>query len=224
VASLVFLDSRNPRFPPVEQALDYPEGLLAAGGNLEPATLLEAYRSGIFPWFESGQPILWWSPSPRCVITPHEFHCSRRLARTLRRQPWRYSLDQAFERVIRHCATTRSDNSGTWITEEMIEAYILLHRLGHAHSVEIWLDDQLVGGLYGVQVGALFCGESMFSLVADASKLALRHLCQHSQAMGVRLIDCQLPTDHLISLGARALPREEFILQLRQLRDDAAPL
>lgn len=217
--SLTLLDSRNPQFPPATQALDNPEGLLAAGGNLEPDTLLRAYHSGIFPWYSSDQPILWWSPDPRCVIDPGEFHASRSLARSLRRKPWRFTVDRAFDVVIQYCAATRADTDGTWITEEMIQAYMRLRHSGHAHSVEVWLDGKLVGGLYGVRVGALFCGESMFSLVNDASKLALWHLCQLCEASDIRLIDCQLPTPHLMSLGAKPMARRDFIARLESLRD-----
>lgn len=217
--SLPLLDDRNPRFPSASQALADPEGLLAVGGNLEPDTLIQAYSSGIFPWYSAGQPILWWSPNPRCVIEPAALHVSRSLARSLRRYAWRFTVNGAFEEVIHHCATVRADTDGTWITPEMIHAYTRLQRLGIAHSVEVWLDGKLVGGLYGVRVGALFCGESMFSLITDASKLALRHLCQLCDGAGIQLIDCQLPTPHLLSLGARTLSRTDFLARLEMLRD-----
>lgn len=217
--SLPLLDCQNPQFPLASQALADPEGLLAAGGNLEPETLLQAYYSGIFPWYSTGQPILWWSPDPRCVIEPASLHVSRSLARTLRRHPWRFTVNEAFPEVIHHCAAARADTDGTWITPEMIHAYTRLHHSGAAHSVEVWLDGTLVGGLYGVRVGALFCGESMFSLVTDASKLALRYLCRLSGEAGVQLIDCQLPTPHLLSLGAMTLPRIDFLARLEALRN-----
>lgn len=223
--SLPLLDNRNPRFPPVSQALADPEGLLAAGGNLEPDTLVRAYYSGIFPWFSEGQPILWWSPDPRCVIEPGALHVSRSLARTLRRHPWRFTVNQAFDEVIQHCATSRAATDGTWITPEMIQAYTRLHHTGAAHSVEVWLNGKLAGGLYGVRIGGLFCGESMFSLVTDASKLTLHHLCRLSDNAGIRLIDCQLPTPHLLSLGAQTLTRTDFLLKLKAYRDaPSAPL
>lgn len=217
--SLPLLDSHDPQFPPVWQALDNPEGLLAAGGNLEPGTLLQAYYSGIFPWYSPGQPILWWSPDPRCVIQPDAPHVSRSLARTLRRKPWHFTVNQAFDTVIQHCADIRAEREGTWIAPEMIRAYGQLHRQGHAHSVEVWLDGQLVGGLYGVLIGALFCGESMFSLVSDASKLAFLHLCQRCTAADIQLIDCQLPTPHLVSLGAKSISRKAFLTRIERLRD-----
>lgn len=226
---LPLLDTRSPRFPPVSQALADPEGLLAAGGNLEPDTLVRAYYSGIFPWFSEGQPILWWSPDPRCVIEPDAFHVSRSLARTLRRHPWRFTVNQAFAGVIQRCATSRAAArpaaADTWITPEMIQAYTQLHHAGAAHSIEVWLNGELAGGLYGVRIGALFCGESMFSLVTDASKLALHHLCRLAGSAGIRLIDCQLPTPHLLSLGAQILPRSEFLRALKAYRDaPSAPL
>lgn len=201
------------------RALDNPEGLLAVGGNLEPDTLLHAYYSGIFPWYSTDQPILWWSPNPRCVITPAAFHISRSLARSRRRQLWHFTVDRAFDDVIQHCASTRAASDGTWITPEMIHAYRQLHRSGHAHSVEVWLDGDLVAGLYGIRVGALFCGESMFSLVNDASKLALWHLCELCESTGIQLIDCQLPTPHLLSLGAQSIARHDFVSRLEELRD-----
>ncbi len=217
--SLTLLDSRSPHFPPATEALDEPEGLLAAGGNLEPDTLLAAYRAGIFPWYSDDQPILWWSPDPRCILLPTHFHTSRSLARSLRRHHWQFSVNRAFDTVVQLCADTREAEGGTWITADMMAAYSRLHRRGHAHSVEVWRDGTLVGGLYGVQVGALFCGESMFSLVSDASKLAFRHLCILGEQTGIELIDCQLPTPHLASLGATTLSRQDFLAALPPLVD-----
>ena len=217
--SLPLLDDQDPQFPAITQALAEPEGLLAVGGNLEPHTLVRAYYSGIFPWFSEGQPILWWSPNPRCVLRPDAFHMSRSLARARRRYPWCFTVNRAFEAVIQHCATSRAAADGTWITPAMVQAYIRLHREGHAHSFEVWLDGELAGGLYGVRIGGLFCGESMFSRVTDASKLALHRLCQLSAGADVHLIDCQLPTPHLMSLGAHTVDRDEFLQTLEGLRD-----
>lgn len=191
-------------------ALTEPNGLLAAGGDLAPDTLLRAYRAGIFPWFSPDQPILWWSPDPRAVIVPANFHASRRLQRSLRRARWQVSVNFAFEQVIRACAAPRDHAGGTWLTPEMIAAYLALHHRGHAHSVECWLDDRLAGGVYGVDVGDVFCGESMFSHVTNGSKVALYALCQRLQTWGYQLLDCQIENPHLLSLGAQRMSRREF--------------
>jgi leucyl/phenylalanyl-tRNA--protein transferase len=206
------LDPKNPQapFPPVERSEREPNGLLAIGGDLSPTRLLNAYRSGVFPWYSEEQPILWWSPDPRTVLFPQRLKISRSLAKTLRNGPFNVSFDQAFDQVIRGCAAPRRDEEGTWITDEMMQAYRELHRLGHAHSVEVWHGDDLAGGLYGVAIGAVFFGESMFSRERDASKVALVHLVRRLQARGYRLIDCQVYSAHLISLGAETIDRREF--------------
>lgn len=193
-------------FPDVEQALEYPNGLLAAGGDLTPQRLLCAYRRGIFPWFSEGQPVLWWTPDPRAVLFPENLRISRSLRKTLRQGHFALSADHAFSAVIRHCAMPRAAETSTWITGEMIRAYCRLHRLGHARSIETWREGELVGGLYGVAMGRVFFGESMFSRARDASKAALVGLC----GLGYRLIDCQLPSEHLARLGAVNMPRRTF--------------
>jgi leucyl/phenylalanyl-tRNA--protein transferase len=209
------------RFPPVERALRSPNGLLAAGGDLSEPRLLEAYRNGIFPWFNFGEPILWWSPDPRMVLIPGEFRFSRSLARKLRNGPLEVRCDTVFEQVMRGCAAPRTKNgigqTGTWISEDMIRAYVSLHRHGYAHSVETWQDGKLVGGLYGVSIGRMFYGESMFSGVSNASKIALAHLARQLDRWGFGMIDCQMSTPHLVSLGAREIPRSEFIASLQEL-------
>jgi leucyl/phenylalanyl-tRNA--protein transferase len=197
-------------FPDTDLAETDPNGLLAIGGDLLPTRLLTAYRNGIFPWYSAGQPILWWSPAPRMVLFPDEFHVSRSLRRTLRRSGYRLSVDTAFEAVIHACAGPRADQDGTWLVPEMIEAYLELHRAGHAHSFEVWLADELIGGLYGLAIGQAFFGESMFSRRSDASKIALALLVDIAAMQPYRIIDCQVYTDHLASLGAREIPRAEF--------------
>lgn len=209
----------NLAFPPVEQALRSPNGLLAAGGDLSVPRLLEAYRHGIFPWFNEGEPILWWSPDPRTVLFPNEFKVSHSLARTLRKGPHEVRVDTAFEQVMRACAAPRDGHGGTWIHEDMIAAYCALHELGYAHSVETWLDGELAGGLYGMAIGRMFYGESMFSRSTDASKIALAHLARQLERWRFGMIDCQMNTPHLASLGAREIPRAEFAARLGQLID-----
>jgi leucyl/phenylalanyl-tRNA--protein transferase len=201
-------------FPPVERALDNPPGLLAAGGDLSTARLVAAYRRGIFPWYSPGQPVLWWSPDPREVLPVDELHVSRSLARTLRRRGFATSVDTGFAAVIDACAAPRAASPGTWITPEMRAAYLRLHALGSAHSIEVWLGAELVGGVYGVAVGRVFSGESMFSRVSDASKVALLALASWCRARGHVLIDCQLPSAHLRSLGSRPMQRAEFLAYL----------
>lgn len=198
-------------FPPLEGFLDDPPGLVAAGGDLRPERLVAAYRRGIFPWYSPGQPILWWCPDPREVLLPQEFRRSRSLEKRERNAGFEVRSDTAFEAVMQACAAPRHAQDGTWITPEMCAAYAELHRRGIAHSVETWHDGQLVGGLYGVQLGAVFFGESMFSRQNDASKVALSALVRAALAGGTQLIDCQMRTRHLTSLGSRALPRSEFI-------------
>jgi leucyl/phenylalanyl-tRNA--protein transferase len=204
------------RFPPAERALDDPAGLLAAGGDLSTARLLAAYQRGIFPWYSAGQPVLWWSPDPRAVLLPGEFRLSRSLAKTLRNRGFTPTIDQDFQGVIDGCAAPRARSPGTWLLPEMRAAYLELHRLGHAHSFEIWLNETLVGGLYGVRLGNVFFGESMFSLERDASKTALARLVEYCHAQGVAVIDCQLPSRHLQSLGCRLISRTQFQDLLRE--------
>jgi leucyl/phenylalanyl-tRNA--protein transferase len=206
-----------PAFPPVNRALLSPNGLLAAGGDLSAARLLEAYRHGIFPWFSAGEPILWWSPDPRMVLIPGEIRITKSLFRTLRNGHHELRTDTAFEQVMRACAEPRPDQNGTWIHEEMITAYCELHRLGYAHSVETWMDNELAGGLYGIAIGRMFYGESMFSRRTDASKIALAHLAGQLERWDFGMIDCQMNTPHLASLGAREMPRSEFISRLQTL-------
>lgn len=197
-------------FPPLDDALDEPNGLLAIGGDLHPTRLADAYRHGIFPWYSDGQPILWWSPDPRTVLTPQTLHVGRSLAKRVRNGGFSLSYDRAFAEVIGACAAPRAQATGTWITAAMRRAYLELHARGRAHSIECWQDRQLVGGLYGVALGRVFFGESMFSRVRDASKVALVALCTWLAEWDYRLIDCQMPTAHLGSLGARAMPRAAF--------------
>ncbi len=198
-------------FPPVSEALDEPDGLLAAGGDLTPEWLLAAYRRGIFPWYADGQPVLWWSPDPRMVLFPSEIRIRRSLAKRLRNGGFHVTFDRAFDSVIHNCADIRAGAEGTWIDDAMQLAYRRLHGLGHAHSVEVWRDGELVGGLYGLSLGRVFFGESMFSRCPDASKVALVHLAQRLERHGFALIDCQMHTAHLASMGARDIARETFI-------------
>jgi leucyl/phenylalanyl-tRNA---protein transferase len=202
-------------FPPLDTALTEPEGLLAWGGDLSVPRLLAAYRRGIFPWFGPDEPILWWSLNPRLVLPTHAVKISRSLAKVRRNRAYRISTDQCFAEVIHACAAPRQPGSGSWIVPAMIEAYIALHQAGHAHSVEVWMDEELVGGLYGVAIGRMFFGESMFSRRPDASKLALVQLCEWLAAADVPLIDCQMQTRHLVSMGAHTLNRADFQQHLR---------
>ena len=203
-------------FPPADQALDEPPGLLAAGGDLSPARLLAAYERGIFPWYSPGQPVLWWSPDPREVLFPEEFRCSRSLGKTIRNGGFESVVDRDFAAVIDSCAAPRAHSLGTWITHEMRNAYIHLHKLEYAHSIEVYRNQVLVGGLYGVRLGSVFFGESMFSRERDASKVALAHLVDLCRHNAIAVIDCQLPTRHLESLGARAIARAQFQSLLRE--------
>jgi leucyl/phenylalanyl-tRNA--protein transferase len=208
-------ESPDIAFPDVELALKEPDGLLAIGGDLSTARMLSAYVNGIFPWYGPGQPILWWSPDPRFVLPPEALHISRSLLKTLRKRAFRVTLDEAFGAVLGHCAGPRDHASGTWITPEMTAAYLELHRLGYAHSVECWQENRLVGGLYGVSIGRVFFGESMFAHASDASKVALAHLARQLGRWDFPLIDCQVHTAHLESLGAIPLPRKKFTRTLR---------
>jgi leucyl/phenylalanyl-tRNA--protein transferase len=212
----VFRLTREPIFP--DPSLAEEDGILAVGGDLSPERLLRAYAEGIFPWFNEGSPILWWSPDPRLVLLPGELHVSASLARTLRRGRFRVTADQAFGAVIRGCSrTARPGQDGTWITDEMIAAYEELHRRGYAHSFEAWSGDALVGGLYGVSLGGAFFGESMFSERPDASKVAFVRSVEFLARSGVELVDCQVRTEHLVRLGAREIPRVEFLERLDAL-------
>lgn len=210
-------DDDTAPFPPVDMALRQPDGLLALGGSLSPTRLLNAYRQGIFPWYQDGQPVLWWSPDPRMVLFPADLKVSRSLRKTLRHGGFEVSFDGAFTQVIEACAdTVRPGQQGTWITRDMQTAYRTLYRLGYAHSVEVRRRDQLVGGLYGVAIGRVFFGESMFSRVPNASKVGFAALVKTLQTTGYRLIDCQVHTPHLESLGARPIPRREFVNRLER--------
>jgi leucyl/phenylalanyl-tRNA--protein transferase len=207
----------NDPFPPLETALREPNGLLAAGGDLSAERLIEAYSRGIFPWFNPGEPILWWSPDPRMVLFPGELKVSRSLRKTLKKRTYEIRADTAFRQVMEACAAPRDGHGGTWITPAMISAYTELHRLGLAHSVETWMEGKLVGGLYGISLGRMFYGESMFSLATDASKIAFVHLVRQLERWGFGMIDCQMKTAHLASLGAREIPRAEFSQKLSEL-------
>lgn len=211
--TLPWLDPRDDDqpFPPPDRALSEPDGLLAAGGSLNPSRLLRAYRQGIFPWYSPGQPILWWSPDPRLILFPEAISISRSLAKILRKGRFTVTADTDFEAVIVACAAPRGPGQGTWITPAMQRAYSRLHRLGHAHSIETWRQGELVGGLYGVAVGRVFYGESMFSRASDASKVALVALAAQLRRWGFAVIDCQMHTDHLVSMGAVAVPRAVFL-------------
>lgn len=202
-------------FPPVESALRDPDGLLAIGGDLSPQRLLDAYRRGIFPWFSQGQPILWWSPNPRCVLEPDALRISRSLRKTLRKRPYRVTINQAFNEVVRACADPRRTTHDTWLTRDMAVAYYRLHVMGRAVSVECWNGNKLAGGLYGVCIGRVFFGESMFSAEPDASKVALVHLVHELRKRDFRLIDCQVHSRHLQSLGATPMPRSLFVNVLK---------
>lgn len=216
---LTWLQRDTLEFPPLHKAMREPNGLLAAGGDLSPDRLVQAYRHGCFPWYQQGQPILWWSPDPRTVLLPQALHVSRSLAKLLRQQRYRVTFDQDFAGVIRACAEPRAYADGTWITASMQAAYIELHARGLAHSVEVWDQDELVGGLYGLAMGELFFGESMFSRADNASKVGFVTLVEHLRAWGFVLIDCQMPTQHLESLGAQSITRTEFAEYLNQHLD-----
>ena len=203
-------DDDDEMFPSPEYALREPDGLLAVGGSLSPKRLLAAYCQGIFPWYSADQPILWWSPDPRTVLVPSRIKVSRSLRKTLSRKTFTVTADTMFDTVIDQCGAPRQGESGTWITADVRTAYCQLHRLGYAHSIETWQDNTLVGGLYGVAIGRIFYGESMFSRVSDASKTALVTLAQQLERWQFSLIDCQMHTDHLVSMGAEEIPRSRF--------------
>lgn len=215
---LHWLDPRNPHqpFPPVHLAMRDPNGLLAIGGDLSLPRLMRAYSQGIFPWFNPDEPILWWCPDPRAALEPSQMHASHSLRKRIRRQDYAVTLDAAFEDVLDACATARAKSRGTWLGNDMKEAYRQLHRHGHCHSVEIWQDGRLAGGLYGVAMGRVFFGESMFTRATDASKLAFYHLCRQLQAWRFELIDCQISSAHLATLGAQEIRRDEFLARMRK--------
>ena len=225
MSGIAWLQKTDPpgALPPTSRALREPNGLLAVGGALTPEWLVHAYRHGVFPWYSAEQPILWWAPDPRAVLVPEEFRISRSLARSIRRRGYETRIDTAFEAVIEACAGPRHGGAGTWITREMHAAYVDLHRHGLAHSFEAWAGDELVGGLYGVALGRVFFGESMFTRSTDASKVALARLVGECRQRGVPLIDCQMPSPHLASLGSRNLPRGEFEQRLASLVAEPAP-
>jgi leucyl/phenylalanyl-tRNA--protein transferase len=217
-----FLGPSDP-FPPVEQALDEPDGLLAAGADLSPRRLITAYCQGIFPWFNDGDPILWWSPDPRIVLAPRDFHVSHSLKKRLKQRRFTVTADKAFAAVLDECAAPRPDDGGTWLSAPMKAAYQALHARGQAHSIEVWMDGALAGGIYGVGIGRMFFGESMFSRRTDASKIALFALSVQLDRWGFPWIDCQLETDHLLSLGAVAVPRRQFVAEVARLVQEPAP-
>ena len=210
-------DDTNYQFPHPDNALTEPDGLLAVGGDLSPHLIISAYLNGIFPWYSHDQPILWWSPNPRAVLFPEKLHVSKSLRKIIRKKTFRTSMNQAFEQVIYSCAQTpRKNQDGTWITDDMQQAYLRLHKLGIAHSAECWLGDKLVGGLYGLALGKVFFGESMFSHQSNASKIAFVHLLDELANADYALIDCQVTTDHLLSLGAEEIPRNQFLKLIEQ--------
>ena len=210
-------------FPPVDTALRDPDGLLAAGLELTPQRILDAYRQGIFPWFSEGQPVLWWSPDPRMVLVPSEIRVTPSMRKVLRNRPYEVRCDTAFEAVMRACAEPREGQAGTWISDHMIAAYGARHMQGWAHSVETWVDGELAGGLYGLALGKMFYGESMFSRARDTSKIALVHLARYLESQGYALIDCQMNTAHLASMGGREIARSEFCRVLSQSVQSAHP-
>jgi len=219
---LTILDSHNSRqeFPPLTKAMTDPDGLLAAGGCLSTKRLLKAYRSGIFPWYSPGEPILWWSPNPRLILFPEQLKVSRSLRKTLRQNTLTFTVDSAFDQVIAACAKPRSYSEGTWISDDMQQAYCRLHQLGYAHSAEAWLNGELVGGLYGIALGKVFFGESMFHTYTDASKVVFVSLIEQLKLWGYQLIDCQVHSQHLESLGAINCERSEFIGLLNRYCDE----
>ena len=220
---IIWLSPSDPpdSFPDIEEALQEPDGLLAAGGDLSSERLLNAYRMGIFPWFDDGQPILWWSPDPRCVLRPADFHVSRRLRRDFLHSNATLTFNRSFGEVVRACAAPRAAQPGTWITADMIQAYEQLHAEGWAHSVEVWQDRQLVGGLYGLAIGKVFFGESMYSLEPNTSKFAMLGLSRFLLRINAALIDCQVISRHLLTLGATMISRLDFRRELESACDPA---
>lgn len=214
----VLILGRDTPFPPLQQALTDPNGLIAIGGDLQPERLIAAYKQGIFPWFSPEEPILWWSPDPRMVLFPESLNINRSLRKVIQQRPFDIRFNTDFKQVMQNCAQTpRPGQPGTWISDEMVEAYHQLHRMGYAHSVEAWQQDQLVGGCYGIKIGRMFYGESMFHHVSNASKVAFAHLVQWLNAQQVGMIDCQMHTPLLAAFGAYEIPRDRFIAQLNEL-------
>ena len=217
-----FLGPQDP-FPPVDQALDHPDGLLAAGGTLTMKRLVDAYRRGIFPWFNEGDPVLWWSPDPRTVLVPSRMHVSHSLKKRLKKENFLVTVDCAFSRVLDGCAAPRANEIGTWLTPQMRRAYTSLHIAGLSHSIEVWMDGELAGGIYGVAIGRMFFGESMFAHRTDASKIAMARLAMQLDRWQFPMIDCQLETDHLLSLGAEHVPRRTFVREVERLTREPEP-
>ena len=215
-APYLLSDDTVDKFPDIDLALDEPNGLLAVGGDLSPQRLLAAYKNGIFPWFSDDQPILWWSPNPRSVMKLDDFKISKSLKKTLSKKTFHVTMDTAFNDVISECASMRKDGFGTWITNDMLDAYKELHKLGYAHSVECWYEQQLVGGLYGLSIGHAFFGESMFTRKTDASKVAFAHLVQQLKQWQFDFIDAQVSSEHIASLGAKDISRRQFLSELQQ--------
>uniref|UniRef100_A6W0D5 Leucyl/phenylalanyl-tRNA--protein transferase n=1 Tax=Marinomonas sp. (strain MWYL1) TaxID=400668 RepID=A6W0D5_MARMS len=214
---LILLSESPYDTPNPNKALDDPEGLSAIGGDLSSTRLLHLYSKGFFPWFSDPDPILWWHPEQRCTLNPDHFHISKSLKKAIKKDQWLFSVNQEFESVIGYCSALRADKEGTWISTDIKNAYTKLHKLGYAHSIEIWHKNKLVGGFYGIAMGNMFFGESMFSLVPNASKIALKKFCELTKDCGIELIDCQVESDHLLSLGAKKMPRENFCDALEQL-------
>ena len=217
------LSAHDVSFPRLESALSEPDGLLAMGGDLSCARLLSAYSQAIFPWFTEGEPVLWWSPSERALFTPNSLRFNRTLRKQIHRHNLSFSCNTAFSKVIEHCAAPRTKQNYSWILPQMQRAYFALHQEGWAHSIEVWQQGRLVGGLYGIQIGQLFCGESMFNLIPDAAKLALVMLQQHLQSVTEGWIDCQLPNPFLLQMGAKKMPRREYVRLLQQLKAQPIP-
>ncbi|QUX96685.1 leucyl/phenylalanyl-tRNA--protein transferase [Marinomonas sp. CT5] len=203
--------------PDPSKALEDPEGLSAIGGDLSSTRLVHLYSKGFFPWYSDPDPILWWHPEQRCTLNPADFHTSKSLLKAIKKEQWLFSVNQNFESVIDYCSALRADKEGTWISKDIKNAYVELHKLGYAHSIEVWLNGKLVGGFYGVAMGKIFFGESMFSLVSNASKVALKTFCELAKDCQIELIDCQVESDHLLSLGANKTPRDNFCHLLEQL-------
>jgi leucyl/phenylalanyl-tRNA--protein transferase len=226
--SQIYLDRLGPEadapFPPTANALLHPNGLLAWGGGLEPERLLRAYSAGLFPWYSEGEPILWWTPNPRCVLFPDQVYRSQRTRRRFNGGHFRVTADSAFQQVIEACAQPRNGIPGTWINADLQKAFVALHRLGHAHSVEVWRNEHLVGGVYGMAIGRIFFAESMFSRETDTSKIALIALCEHLISWSFGLLDCQVSNPHLLSMGATEIPRVEFEAQLQKLTVQPSPV
>jgi len=220
MAQLTLLDNDNCSFPNPSLALTEPDGLLAVGGDLSSQRLYNAYQDGIFPWYNDNEPILWWSPDPRCIIFTHKFHVSKSFQRFLRKKHYKITINQCFSKVIEGCRQPRSYQAETWINDEIAKGYLALHQQGHAHSIEVWHEDKLIGGVYGVMTTHVFCGESMFSLRPNASKVALYALSQFLIAHGIEVIDCQIPNEHLMSLGAITIARTDFLRLLKRPASD----